>query len=65
MPFGAIEAVSAPDLMAVTVSWKRAFISADEMFTGTRALPQPKHPPESTCEESKASYDSSPYWSEE
>lgn len=62
--FSEIDSVGAPDPRTVTVSWKRPFISADQMFTGTRALPQPKHLLESTYTESKASYNSSPYWSE-
>jgi peptide/nickel transport system substrate-binding protein len=63
--FGNVEGVSAPDPLTVVVNWQRPFISANEMFTGTRALPQPKHLLESTYADNKAAYNSHPYWNEE
>lgn len=63
--FNEIESVAGPDPNLVLVNWKRPFITADTMFTGTRALPQPKHLLEQTYLEHKAGYNSSPYWSEQ
>jgi peptide/nickel transport system substrate-binding protein len=63
--FNDIESVTAPDASTVVVNWKRPFIFANNMFTGTRALPQPKHLLEKAYLENKAAYNSQPYWADE
>lgn len=63
--FDAIDRVEAPDARTVVVTWKKPFIWAHTLFSGTRGLPQPKHLLERTYSENKAAYKDLPYWMEE
>jgi peptide/nickel transport system substrate-binding protein len=59
-----IESVAAPDPATIVVNWKRPFITANQLFMGTAALPQPKHLLEKTYLEDKANYNASPHFSD-
>jgi peptide/nickel transport system substrate-binding protein len=61
---GDIERITGPDPSTVVVNWKRPFIAADAMFTGTRALPHPKHILEPTYRDHKAAYNAHGNWAE-
>ncbi len=63
-----VERVSAPDPRTFTIEWKQPFIEADTIFAANGAvqhLPLPKHLLEGALSESKAGYETLPYWSTE
>jgi len=63
--FESIDSVEAPDGRTVLVKWKKPFIWAHTLFSGTRGVPQPKHLLERTYLDSKATYKDIPYWMED
>ncbi len=63
--FESIESVEAPDERTVLAKWRKPFIWAHTLFSGTRGVPQPKHLLEKTYVENKAAYKDLPYWMEE
>jgi peptide/nickel transport system substrate-binding protein len=65
-----VERVDTPDPRTVVLTWSRAYVDADTMFTragGPRArtLPLPVHLLNRAYEEDKATFTQLPYWSEE
>ncbi len=63
-----VERVSAPDARTFVIAWKQPFIDADTIFSANGAvqhLPLPKHLLEGPLGESKAAYETLPYWSTE
>jgi peptide/nickel transport system substrate-binding protein len=57
-----IERIETPDNQTVTVTWKQAFIEADQLFSYAAALPLPKHLLERPLAEDKANFFGIPYW---
>ncbi|MPZ14600.1 MAG: hypothetical protein GEU73_09295 [Chloroflexi bacterium] len=57
-----MDAVTAVDDRTVTVSWKEAFIAADQLFSYEAALLLPKHLLEQTYLNEKAALLELPYW---
>jgi peptide/nickel transport system substrate-binding protein len=60
-----IEAVETPDPRTILVHWKEPFIDADTLFTGTLAMPLPKHILEQPFQEDRGRILSHPYWRDE
>jgi peptide/nickel transport system substrate-binding protein len=63
--FESIDTVEAPDGRTVLVRWKKPFIWAHTLFSGTRGVPQPKHLLERTYLDSKVTYKDISYWMED
>jgi peptide/nickel transport system substrate-binding protein len=63
--YESLEGIEAPDVQTVVAKWKKPFIWAHTLFSGTRGLPQPRHLLERTYTENKATYKDIPYWMEE
>jgi peptide/nickel transport system substrate-binding protein len=60
-----VEKIEAVDEKTITVTWRRPFIAADTMFSGSFSIPLPKHLLERTYLEDKANFDQQPYWTRE
>jgi peptide/nickel transport system substrate-binding protein len=60
-----VESVEAPDPSTIKLTWKRPYILADTMFSGSFALPLPKHILEPVFLEAKATFAEHPYWTEQ
>jgi peptide/nickel transport system substrate-binding protein len=60
-----IEGVEATDSATVVVRWTRPFILADTMFSGSFALPVPRHILEPIYLDQKENFAEHPYWTEE
>jgi len=60
--YDAIASIEAPDAQTVKVRWKRAYISADEMFSYRFASPLPRHLLEAAYADRKAALLDEPYW---
>jgi peptide/nickel transport system substrate-binding protein len=60
-----IERVTAPDARTVTVTWKRPFIDADQLFSNDLGLPLPKHILGQAYLDSKETIADLPYWADE
>jgi peptide/nickel transport system substrate-binding protein len=63
--FSAIDSVTAPDARTVTVSWKRPYIDADQMFSPRFGVPLPRELLERPYREDKPSFIQLAYWSRE
>ncbi len=65
-----VERLDVPDPRTIVLTWSRAYIDADTMFTRAgapraRTMPLPKHLLGRAYEEDKASFTQLPYWAEE
>jgi peptide/nickel transport system substrate-binding protein len=58
----AIDRVTTPDPHTVSVTWKRAYIEADRLFSHDFVLPLPKHVLEGPYTTDKAAFLEQPYW---
>ncbi len=61
--YDVIQSIQAPDSRTVTVTWKQAFIEADDFLT--TQVPMPRHLLERTYLDDKANLPALPYWADE
>lgn len=62
--FNFVEGVEAVDARTVTVKWRKPFIEADTMFSGSFALPLPRHLLEKALDD-KTAFFQLPLWTKE
>ena len=64
--YAAIDAVNAVDDRTLTINWKRAFISADALFSGNDGvtLPLPRHLLADAFLTDRSSFTENPFWTE-
>ena len=66
--FELVERIEAPDPRTVVVTWKQPFIEADTLFSFARmrvTVPFPRHILDRPYQESKATFETLPYWTNE
>ena len=63
--YDSLESVEARDPLTIVAKWKKSFIWAHTLFSGTRGLPHPRHILEREYTENKAGYRDLPYWTEQ